>query len=222
MKKGGVFSKFLEAMGIMVETVEDGAYDASKDYGDYAEPPQDDYEQQSYQQPQQSQQTMYDSAQSETYTQPQEPMQDTGSYRPRRSTAAENTYKARETRAQKGNVINMHNQSAAQAQPMRNTGAPSMSVLVYRPSSFEDTQKIIDNVKAQRPVIVNLDALDVDEAQRSLDFISGASYALNGTVFKVASSIFVLAPYNIDITGNIQNEMYPQSEDDYYDDGLVR
>ena len=34
--------------------------------------------------------------------------------------------------------------------------------------------------------------------------------------------VSVLAPYNIDITGNIQNEMYPQSEDDYYDDGLVR
>jgi cell division inhibitor SepF len=224
MKKGGVISKFLEAMGIMVETVEDGAYDAAKDYDDYAEPPQDDYEQQPYQQQpqQQAPQPTYEPTVDESYTQPQEPVQESG-YRTRRSVAAENTHKARETRAQKGNVINMHNQSAAQAQPMRSTtGAPSMSVLVYRPSSFEDTQKIIDNVKAQRPVIVNLDALDVDEAQRSLDFISGASYALNGTVFKVASSIFVLAPYNIDITGNIQNEMYPEAEDDYYDDGLLR
>ena len=63
---------------------------------------------------------------------------------------------------------------------------------------------------------VNLDALDVDEAQRSLDFLSGASYALNGTVFKVASSIFVLAPYNVDVSGNISNEMYGEAADDYY------
>ena len=69
-------------------------------------------------------------------------------------------------------------------------------------------------------MIVNLDALETDEAQRSLDFISGASYALNGTVFKVANSIFVLAPYNIDITGNIQNEMYPDADDTYYEDAL--
>ena len=122
----------------------------------------------------------------------------------------------RGNRAQKGNVIDMQPERKPTPAQVRTPISPAMSVLVYRPASFEETQKIIDNVKSQRPVIVNLDALDVDEAQRSLDFLSGASYALNGTVFKVASSIFVLAPYNVDVSGNISNEMYGEQADDFY------
>ena len=214
MKKGGFFSKFLETMGIMVETVEDNAYDGGQAYGqdDFDEQAEGqetvEFAQQAYEQP-----ASYQPPASDVYANVQQEAQV-------RPAASDNTQKTRQSRAQKGNVINMHNQTAAQAQPMRAQAAPSMSVLVYRPSSFEDTQKIIDNVKSQRPVIVNLDALETDEAQRSLDFISGASYALNGTVFKVANSIFVLAPYNIDITGNIQNEMYPDTDDTYYEDAL--
>ena len=77
-----------------------------------------------------------------------------------------------------------------------------MSMIVYQPSTNEDTQNIIDNLKARKPVIVNLDDLDTEVAQRVLDFLSGAVYALNGNIKKVARSIFVVAPSNIDIASN--------------------
>lgn len=77
-----------------------------------------------------------------------------------------------------------------------------MRVLIYKPVSYEDTQSIIDNLKERKPIIVNLDELDTDVAQRILDFISGAVYALNGNIRKAARNIFVVAPHNVDVATN--------------------
>jgi len=73
-------------------------------------------------------------------------------------------------------------------------------VLIYKPVSTEDSQSIIDNLKDKRPIIVNLDELDADVAQRILDFMSGAVYALSGTLRKAARNIFVVAPFNVDVS----------------------
>jgi cell division inhibitor SepF len=84
-------------------------------------------------------------------------------------------------------------------------GLPSavkMRMIVYQPKSNEDTQDIIDNLKARKPVVVNLEEMDNDIAQRVLDFVSGAVYALNGNIKKVARGIFVVAPSNVDIATN--------------------
>ena len=97
-----------------------------------------------------------------------------------------------------------------------------MSVLVYRISKFDDSREVIENVKNQRPVIVNMNGLDDDEAQRSLDFIGGAMYALGGKAVKVDANIFVLAPYNIDISANMAagTPSSYQAEDDEYFSGV--
>ncbi len=96
-------------------------------------------------------------------------------------------------------------------------GLPSavkMRMIVYQPKSNEDTQDIIDNLKARKPVVVNLDEMGSDIAQRVLDFISGAVYALNGNIQKVSRGIFVVAPSNVDISTNGK----PDTEDEeYYD-----
>ncbi len=84
-------------------------------------------------------------------------------------------------------------------------GIPDTSkvrVLIYKPVSYEDTQSIIDHLKEKKPIIVNLDELDTDVAQRILDFVSGAVYALNGNIRKAARNIFVVAPYNVDVSTN--------------------
>lgn len=86
-----------------------------------------------------------------------------------------------------------------------------MKMIVYHPVSYEDTQAIIDNLKNRKPVIVNMEELEVDCAQRILDFLSGAVYALNGTMCKISRGIFVVAPNNYDVVGN--------GEDDYDDMG---
>ena len=77
-----------------------------------------------------------------------------------------------------------------------------MKMIVYHPVSYEDTQIIIDNLKNRKPVIVNMEELEMDCAQRILDFLSGAVYALNGTRCKISRGIFVVAPNNYDVVGN--------------------
>lgn len=85
-------------------------------------------------------------------------------------------------------------------------GAP-MRMVVYQPQSYDDTQRIIDELKAGRSIIINLENLKVDVAQRVLDFISGAVYALDGNVRKISRGIFLVAPSNVDISGNFINNL---------------
>jgi cell division inhibitor SepF len=86
-------------------------------------------------------------------------------------------------------------------------GLPSttnrVKMLVFQPSSYEEAECIIDNLKARKPVIMNLDELDIELGQRILDFVGGAVYSLNGDIKKVARSIFVVAPSNVDVAQNI-------------------
>ena len=95
-------------------------------------------------------------------------------------------------------------QGGGETVPMPNVAA--MKMIVYHPVSYEDAQNIIDNLKARKPVIVNMEELDVAAAQRILDFISGAIYAINGTIAKISRGIFVVAPTNYDVIGNENGE----------------
>ena len=87
----------------------------------------------------------------------------------------------------------------------RGTQAPNMEVCVIKPSSMEDTREIADTLVDNSTVILNLEGIDVELAQRIIDFTSGACYSLGGSLQKVSSYIFVLGPYNVDITGDLQN-----------------
>lgn len=122
-----------------------------------------------------------------------------------------------ENQAQTDNVLNMANRSkrqrtAASAASGSNVvslpTAASMKMIVYHPISYEDTQNIIDNLKSRKPVIVNMEELEIDCAQRILDFMAGAIYALNGSIYKISRGIFVVAPTNYDIIGNDESSDY--------------
>lgn len=81
--------------------------------------------------------------------------------------------------------------------------ASKLRMLVFQPSSYEEAECIIDNLKARKPVIMNLDELEIELGQRILDFVGGAVYSLNGDIKKVARSIFVVAPSNVDVSQNV-------------------
>ena len=93
--------------------------------------------------------------------------------------------------------------------PMRNSRRSSqtvnMEVCVIKPTSMEDTREIADTLVDNSTVILNLEGIDVELAQRIIDFTSGACYSLGGSLQKVSSYIFVLGPSNVDITGDLQN-----------------
>lgn len=91
---------------------------------------------------------------------------------------------------QKGNVISLHNR-------------PVKLVLV-KPVSFDQAQDIADHLKNRRPVILNLEETEHEEARRLLDFISGTAYALNGSIQKVSAGIFLVVPVNVELAGETE------------------
>ena len=81
----------------------------------------------------------------------------------------------------------------------------SMEVCVIKPASVDDSREICETLLSGRTVILNLEGIDVELAQRIIDFASGACYSLNGSLQKISSYIFVLGPSSVDITGDLQN-----------------
>ncbi|MEW6572683.1 MAG: cell division protein SepF [Bacillota bacterium] len=89
-------------------------------------------------------------------------------------------------RGKRGAVVSLHTQR-------------QMRVMVSEPRSFDDAQEIADHLRNRRPVIVNLERIETELARRVVDFVSGAAYALSGSVQKVGGGIFLFAPNNVDI-----------------------
>ncbi|WP_432400732.1 cell division protein SepF [Wukongibacter sp. M2B1] len=101
------------------------------------------------------------------------------------------------------------------AQPIKNKIVnihtnKQMNVVIYEPTEFEETPVIVDNLKNRKPVIINLEKLDQDLAKKIFDFLNGAIYALDGQIRKVSKGIFILAPNNIDVSGNLSEEFSNQ------------
>lgn len=76
----------------------------------------------------------------------------------------------------------------------------SAKVHVVAPGQFQDAQQIGDRLKANQPVIVNLQGADRDLSRRMVDFCSGATYALGGSMDKVARDVFLLTPSNVEVS----------------------
>ncbi len=87
--------------------------------------------------------------------------------------------------------------------PMHSTSTKSiMEVNIIKPTSFEDSQDICNTLLSARPVVVNLEGFDPDDAQRIMDFISGCIYAINGKFHQISKYIFIFTPANVDISGD--------------------
>lgn len=89
------------------------------------------------------------------------------------------------------NVVNIHGSSSLLGK-----------LVVYRPVSYDDARNVIDNLKGRRPIIVNMEGIERETAQRILDFMFGACYAVDGRLYKINGRIFVVAPANCDVVGN--------------------
>lgn len=82
-----------------------------------------------------------------------------------------------------------------------------MQVCIIKPEKYEDAQEICDHVKARKPVVVNLEKIEYPTAQRIMDFLSGTCYSLDGTIQRVANNIFIIAPENVDVSGDFKEEL---------------
>ena len=77
---------------------------------------------------------------------------------------------------------------------------PPAKVHLVAPRSFNDAQQIADRFKAQVPVIVNLQGAEADLSKRLIDFSSGLTYALDGSMQRVADKVFLLTPRNVELS----------------------
>lgn len=79
-----------------------------------------------------------------------------------------------------------------------------MEVCVIKPTSVEDAREITETLLANRTVVLNMEGLDVDIAQRIIDFTSGSCYAIDGNLQKISHYIFIITPASVDISGDFQ------------------
>jgi len=81
-----------------------------------------------------------------------------------------------------------------------------VKMVISQPTSFEQSEAICDLLKEKKSVIVNLEYVNKDIARRIVDVVSGAVHALDGHIQKISNSIFLIAPYNYDITNEMARE----------------
>ena len=80
-------------------------------------------------------------------------------------------------------------------------------VKVVKPQSFIESKTITDYLKANKTVVMNLEGVEITTAQRIIDCIGGASYALGGSLEPISNKIFIVAPKDVEISGDLIDEL---------------
>ena len=75
---------------------------------------------------------------------------------------------------------------------------------MIRPKSVEEGREICDTLLSGRAVVINLEGINMDVAQRIIDFTSGACYSMNGNLQKISSYIFIVTPQSVELSGDFQ------------------
>lgn len=113
------------------------------------------------------------------------------------------------------------NDTIVKEEPVRNTDSKvsrenkvvnihtttQLQVVLVKPERFENASEIADHLGEKRTVVLNLESTNKDVARRLIDFLSGVAYALDGKIKKVAVSTFIITPYNVDILGDLIDEL---------------
>ena len=86
-------------------------------------------------------------------------------------------------------------------------GAAQLKVVLVKPEHFEDASTIADHLNNKRTVVLNLESTNKEVSRRLVDFLSGVAYANNGQIKRVANSTFIITPYNVDIMGDLLDEL---------------
>ncbi len=97
-------------------------------------------------------------------------------------------------KSQQNKVVNIHTNN-------------QLKVVIMQPETFDDARDVCDHLKNKKPVVVNVESLNKETAQRVVDFLSGSVYGLDGDIQKVSSGIFLIAPNNVDIMGDYKDEL---------------
>ncbi len=83
----------------------------------------------------------------------------------------------------------------------------SQQVFVIKPDEFDDAQMIIDHLKGGQAIVINMEGMELSTAQRIIDFIAGACYSLDGSLQAISGNIFIAAPADIYVSGDLREEL---------------
>lgn len=87
--------------------------------------------------------------------------------------------------------------------PIKPGNSRGLEVVVIRPETMEDASDITDTLLSGKAVVLNLEGIHVEIAQRIIDYSAGSCYAMRGNLQKITSYIFLVTPPNVDISGDI-------------------
>ena len=111
-----------------------------------------------------------------------------------RTRGQERDYSDRDADRRSNKVVNIHTTTQLQ-------------VVLVSPTRFENASEIADHLRDKRTVVLNLEQTDKNIARRLIDFLSGVAYANEGTIKKVALSTYIITPYNVEILGDLIDEL---------------
>lgn len=109
--------------------------------------------------------------------------------------ALEPMYSSRQAQAPASNVVS-------------HPGFKGYEVVVCEPRSYEESVSIVKQLKEKKTVILNLHLLDKDQAMRIVDFLCGATHALNGNQQKIGDSVFIFTPSNVALSAESQKSKF--------------
>lgn len=87
----------------------------------------------------------------------------------------------------------------------------SSEVYVIKPQEFNEAQTVTDFLKDGKTIVINMEGIELNAAQRIIDFIGGACYALDGSLQAISSNIFIAAPQDIEVSGDLRDEILNES-----------
>lgn len=87
----------------------------------------------------------------------------------------------------------------------------SNELIVIKPQDFNEAQTVTDFLKDGKPIVINMEGIDINDAQRIIDFIGGACYALDGTLGPVSNNIFIAAPQDVEVSGDLRDGFSSES-----------
>lgn len=97
---------------------------------------------------------------------------------------------------------------AEEIKPTRTVALPaspaigSAKLVLTQPNGFDDARQIAENVTNGKTVVVNFDRTDADTTKRTIDFMSGITFAVGGSVQRISTTIFLFAPANVEVYTN--------------------
>ncbi len=94
-----------------------------------------------------------------------------------------------------------------QARKKNNSDYSGREICMFKPSSTDESCDIMDALLSDRTVVLNLEGMNEDMAQKIIDTLSGACYALSGNMQKISNYIFIVAPRSVELSGDARGDI---------------